>query len=162
MPDLIHAALSSPSPAYSAYLPMVAANRRPIWPTESPTPTPTPTSLPYEESPFGFHPASVDKPDYPDNGFVDAQYIGIRWHRPPLYAYWFLIQPNLNDPTYDWVSLDRQYGSVPSGIHILGNIAPENPHHPQGYMLSGSYLPVDEAKYAAFVRATVERYDGDG
>jgi len=116
----------------------------------------------FDDSPFGFHPASVERAGYADNGFIDAQYLGIRWHRPPVYAYWFLIQPNLNDSTYDWALHDRQYGSTPPGIHILANIAPENPHHPEGYTLPGSFLPVDEKKYAAFVRATVERYDGDG
>ncbi len=115
-----------------------------------------------EDSPFGFHPASVAVPGYPDNGFVDAEYIGVRWHRPPVYAYWFLIQPNLNDPTYEWTLHDRQYGSVPPGIRILANIAPDHPRFSHGYTLPQSYIPVDEEKYAVFVRATVERYDGDG
>lgn len=119
-------------------------------------------TLPFEDSPFGFHPASVAVPGYPDNGFIDAQYIGIRWHRPPVYAYWFLIQPDLNDPTYDWTLHDRQYGSVPPSIRILANIAPDHPRFSHGYTLSQSYIPVDEERYAAFVRATVERYDGDG
>lgn len=117
----------------------------------------------YADSPFGFHPASVYAPGYPDNGFVDAQTIGVRWHRPPAYAFWFAIQPDLNDSTYDWTSHDQQYGSVrQSGIHILANIAPDHPRVPHGYTLPGSYIPIDEAKYVAFVRATVERYDGDG
>jgi hypothetical protein len=42
----------------------------------------------------------------------------------------------------------------------LGNITvgPES----EGYSLPGSYLPVDTPAYQAFVRATIERYDGDG
>jgi hypothetical protein len=70
----------------------------------------TEDTLPFEDSPFGFHPAGVERAGYPDNGFIDAQYIGVRWHRPPVYAYWFLIQPDLSDPTYEWTLHDR--GSV--------------------------------------------------
>jgi len=114
--------------------------------------------LPYESSPFGFHPASVG--GVPNLSFAGAQDIGVRWHRPPVYAFWFLIQPDLGSPTYNWTFHDAQYGAVPAGINILANITvgPES----EGYSRSGSYLPVDNAKYQAFVRATVERYDGDG
>jgi hypothetical protein len=120
------------------------------------------TTADYEDSPFGFHPANIYKIGYPDNGFVDAQNIGVRWHRPSVYAFWFLIQPSLNDAIYDWTMYDEQYGLVPQGMNILANIAPENPGSPQGYTLQGSYIPVDEEKYSEFVRLTVERYDGDG
>ncbi|NIA29626.1 MAG: T9SS type A sorting domain-containing protein [Actinobacteria bacterium] len=116
----------------------------------------------YKDSPFGFHPANVGIAGYPDNGFIDAENIGVRWHRPSRYAFWFLIQPDLNSPAYDFSLYDYQYSSVPQGINILANIAPENPRFPQGYTLTGSYVPVDIDKYKAFVRATVERYDGDG
>jgi hypothetical protein len=114
--------------------------------------------LPYEASPFGFHPASVGFA--PNLSFTEAQDMAVRWHRPPVYAFWFLIQPNLSNPTYNWAFHDAQYGAVPAGINILANITvgPES----EGYSLPGSYLPVDTAKYQAFVRATVERYDGDG
>ena len=113
-------------------------------------------------SPFGFHPACVSRSGYPDNGHIDATNIGVTWTREGLYAFWFLIQPDLSRPVYDFTLYDRQWGSVPSNIHILGNIAPDHPRDRHGYMLPGSYLPVDETKYTAFVRATVERYDGDG
>jgi predicted esterase len=137
-------------------------------PTSTPTATPTPTStatptlLPYEDSPFGFLPANVNHPDYDYPAFADAQNIGVRWHRPAVAAFWFLIQPDLNDPTYDWSLHDQQYGSVPAGIHILANISPDHWLDTHGYTQSGSYLPVDEVKYRAFVRATVDRYNGDG
>jgi hypothetical protein len=120
---------------------------------------PPPTPLPYESSPFGFHPASVGF--IPNLSFAQAQDIGVRWHRPPVYAYWFLIQPDLNSPAYDWTFHNAQYEAVPGGINILANIAPQG-HIEEGYTLPGSYLPVDDAKYQAFVRAAVERYDGDG
>ncbi|MFQ6059023.1 MAG: hypothetical protein ACE5MB_09130, partial [Anaerolineae bacterium] len=119
--------------------------------------TPLTETLPYEDSPFGFHPADVPGPD----PFAEAQNMGIRWHRPGLYAFWFLVQPDLNNPTYDWTPLDRQYGAVPAGINILANVDVE-PLVPQGRRRPGSWLPVDQAAYTAFVRAAVERYDGDG
>lgn len=49
----------------------------------------------------------------------------------------------------------------PRRMHILGNIAPQGIAD-EGYCLPNSYFPIDEQKYIAFVRATVERYDGDG
>ncbi|MFV2071792.1 MAG: hypothetical protein ACC742_03960 [Thermoanaerobaculales bacterium] len=113
-------------------------------------------------SPFGFHPAGVFKPGYPNNGFVDAENIGVRWHRPPIYAFWSVVQPDTGDATLDFSLYDHQYSAVPQGIGILANIAPDNPRFPQGYTLTDSYIPVDIDKYKTFVRATVERYDGDG
>ena len=113
------------------------------------------------ESPFGFRPASVAAVGYPDNGFTDAQTIGVRWHRPPLYAMWALVQPTLGSSTYSWGLLDQQYGSVPDDIRILANITPQA-SVTQGRCLPGSWKPVDDVQYAAFVGAVIERYDGDG
>ncbi len=113
-----------------------------------------PLAAPDRSSPFGLHPASVFVPGYPDNGFVDAETIGVRWHRPPVYAFWFLVQPDLSRDELDFSLLDRQYGEVPAGISTLANIAPENPVQPEGRTVAGTYLPVDEAAYRAFVRAT--------
>lgn len=117
---------------------------------------------PDRSSVFGFHPAGVCLSGYPASGFSDAENIGVRWHRPPVYAFWFLVQPDLNQERLDFSFLDQQYGAVPAGINILANIAPESPEHPEGRTIPGTYLPVDEAAYRSFVRATVERYDGDG
>lgn len=114
-----------------------------------------------EDSPFGFHPATAIKPGYPDNGFMDAENIGVRWHRSSVYVFWFTVQPDLGQQVYDFSSYDVRFGNVPQGVHILANIGPEA-QTPLGYTISGTYLPVDETAYAAFVRAVVERYDGDG
>ena len=113
------------------------------------------------ESPFGFHPAGVFEPGYQDNGYLDAQSIGVRWTREGIYAFWFLVQPNLNQQVYDFTLYDRQWLAVPEGINILANIAPQG-HLDEGRCLPGSWIPVDLAEYVAFVEATVERYDGDG
>ena len=113
------------------------------------------------ESPFGFHPAVVSKIGYTASGYGDAQNIGVAWTREGLYAFWFKVQPNISQPTYTFADYDRQWRAVPSNMRILGNISPQ-PTNAQGYCLPNSYVPKDELMYAAFVKATVERYDGDG
>jgi hypothetical protein len=45
-------------------------------------------------------------------------------------------------------------------MRILANIAPQGPVD-EGRCLANSYFPVDEQKYAAFVKAMVQRYSGD-
>jgi len=112
-------------------------------------------------SPFGFHPALVNKTGYATDGYFDAQNIGVGWTRPSLYAFWFKVQPDVNNPSYYWEDYDSLYGEVPEDINILANIAPQGPID-EGHCLPGSFLPIDAAKYISFVKATVERYDGDG
>jgi len=112
-------------------------------------------------SPFGSHPASVYRRGYRENPFADAMNIGIRWTREKLYAYWFLIQKDLDKNIYDFSLLDKQFGRIPRGMKILANIAPQGLID-EGRCVSGSWLPINEAKYEDFVQTTVERYDGDG
>ncbi|MBI5074430.1 MAG: Ig-like domain-containing protein [Nitrospirae bacterium] len=112
------------------------------------------------ESPFGFHPASVEKQGYTNNGYGDAQNIGVTWTRDGVYAFWFLVQPDLASEAYDFTKYDKQWSRVPSGTHILANISPQGPID-EGRCLAGSYFPVDEQKYVAFVKAVVRRYGGD-
>ena len=114
-----------------------------------------------EGSPFGFHPALAAKIGYADNGYKDAQTIGVKWTREGVYAFWFKVQPDLNKQVYDFSLYDQQWSKVPKSMRILGNIAPQGIAD-LGYCRPNSYLPVDEQKYIAFVKATVERYDGDG
>lgn len=61
------------------------------------------------ESPFGFHPASVAKQGYNNNGYGDASNIGVKWTRDGVYAYWFLVQPDLASQTYDFTQYDNQW-----------------------------------------------------
>ncbi|MBI5846564.1 MAG: Ig-like domain-containing protein, partial [Nitrospirae bacterium] len=112
------------------------------------------------ESPFGFHPASVAKQGYTSNGYGDASNIGVKWTRDGVYAYWFLVQPDLASEAYDFTRYDQQWSRVPAGMNILANIAPQGPID-EGRCLAGSYFPVDEQKYVAFVKALVRRYGGD-
>ena len=115
----------------------------------------------YEESPFGFHPAQTTLPGYADNGHHDAKTIGVRWTRPMIYATWTSIQPNLEQQVYDFSVYDPWVTNVPTPIRILANIAPEF-HQQNERCENGTWVPIDIPKYAAFVKATVERYDGDG
>lgn len=116
---------------------------------------------PSSESPFGFHPAEISKPGYPGNGFVDAQNIGVKWTRQGLYAFWFIVQPDLGDPTYDFTLYDKLYGNIPTDISILANIAPQGPID-EGRCITDTWIPTNVGQYTTFVTATVERYDGDG
>ncbi|MBI5869449.1 MAG: hypothetical protein HZB44_00595 [Actinobacteria bacterium] len=114
------------------------------------------------ESPFGIHPASMGGGrGGTGDSFATASDMGVGWAREGVYAFWFLIQPNLDSSRYDFSLHDKQWGSVPANIRILGNIAPQGPRD-EGRCLKGFFMPVDEARYSAFVRATIERYDGDG
>jgi hypothetical protein len=123
------------------------------------TPTPTVRDLALE-SPFGFHPAEVSKPGYDNNGYGDAENIGVKWTRPGIYAFWFIVQPDLTVQEYDFSDYDQQWSAIPASMTILANISPGPTS--EGRVLPGSYLPINEAQYIAFVKATVERYDGDG
>lgn len=120
-----------------------------------------PAAGPDQGSPFGFHPASVSQRGYAASGFQDAESIGVGWSREGVYAFWFLIQPDLSRPEYDFSLYDRQWGAVPEGMNILANLAPQ-PREDKGRLVPGTWQPVDEASYRGFVIATVERYDGDG
>jgi len=116
----------------------------------------------YWESPFGFHPASITVGGYPRSPFWDAEQIGIRWHRPPLYAFWFIVQPDTADTTLFFGKYDTLYGQVPQGIRILANITvlPGRYSLPDSnnWRIPGTYLPSDSAKYVRFVQAAVSRY----
>jgi hypothetical protein len=114
-----------------------------------------------QESPFGMHPAFVIYPGSFKNPYEEAQDIGVKWHRPIVGVHWVLAQPELDDPRFDFRIYDRDLGNVPPGIHIMANIAPELDLH-ERRSKRGSYLPIDEEKYKGFVKAAVERYDGDG
>ncbi len=119
----------------------------------SATPAVNPLST-TEDSPFGFCPASVAHAGYNNNGYGDAQNIGVKWTRGSVYAYWFLVQPDRTKPQYDFSLYDRQWSAVPHGMQILANIAPQGPID-EGYCLPNSYLPIDTDEYIAFVKAVI-------
>jgi len=114
------------------------------------------------DSPFGFHPAAIVEPGYPANGYIDAKEIGIKWYRPGTNLFWFKVQPDLDSTEYDFTFYDRKFGLIPEDSGVLANIAPETQDSDQGRLLEGSWMPINMAQYEDFVKASVERYDGDG
>jgi hypothetical protein len=119
--------------------------------------THTSQRLPFEDSPFGFHPADVplDISRYP---FGPASEIGVRWHRPTVYAFWFRVKSSDEKTSagFRWDKTDATAARLPPGMHILWNLSA------RGQTVSGSWLPRDPKAYCDYVRAVVERYDGDG
>jgi hypothetical protein len=110
--------------------------------------------LPFQDSPFGSHPASVP----PDVGQGDpwacAREIGVRWHRPVVYAFWFMCQDD-SATTFRWDRLDASVRGVPKGTNVLWNLSARSRTHPS------SFLPRDMQGYRDYVQAVVERYDGN-
>ncbi|MEK7233303.1 MAG: hypothetical protein AAB268_05780 [Elusimicrobiota bacterium] len=136
--------------------------REPVYVIDGATSLPSP--VPAAASPFGFHPAAIPDPKDP---FGPAREIGIRWHRG-LYAYWILVQPTQEDidrGVFHWEQNDREWGAVPESMAIFANIGlPERSQarDPGNPRLSGWRLNQPEEAYIRFVKAAVERYDGDG
>lgn len=116
-----------------------------------------------KDSPFGMHPAYImpSGQGYSEKSFQDALNLGVKWHRPSMYMVWPAVQKDLNSQNYDFSRYDKYYGEVPSEINIFANITSRIKQESE-YTLAGSFLPVDEQKYLNFVKAVVERYDGDG
>ncbi|MBP7732809.1 MAG: hypothetical protein KA140_03480 [Caldisericia bacterium] len=115
------------------------------------------------DSPFGMHPASMSYSQQDARSFQAAQLMNVGWHRPHVYAFQFLIQKDIKKPEYDFKMHDNLYGKVPAGLRIIANITADiADERSNGYFKKNTYLPVDEDAYSAFVKAVVERYDGDG
>lgn len=122
---------------------------------------------PYDRNPFGMIGAEIGAtdtdPPYANPGYSDAVNLGVHWNRTGrLYAYFWSIDANLQQPpAYNWAALDAHVQSVPSTIRPFGNLIPYNEFN-YSRVLPGTYFPRDEQRYRSFVRAVVERYDGDG
>lgn len=114
-------------------------------------------------SPFGMHPASMSYRNQDLKSFEAAKLMNVGWHRPHVYAFQFLIQKDISKPVYDFAMHDNLYGFVPQGMRIIANITADvDGQNNHGYTLKDSYIPKDENAYMGFVKAVVERYDGDG
>jgi len=118
-----------------------------------------------KESPFGSHPAIVIPPfEYGINNPYDiAVDLGIKWDRSIMFI-WTLTQPDLTQQKYLWRH-DRQLRDVPDDMHLVANILIGDPErdskYPQ-YAEEKSFLPRNVPAYRQFVKAVVERHDGDG
>jgi len=76
-----------------------------------------------------------------------------------VYAFWFLCQAGGEDRArapFRWDKLDKSVRNVPKGINVLWNLSARFRTRPR------SFLPRDLEGYRSYVRAVVERYDGDG
>ncbi|HID76037.1 MAG TPA: hypothetical protein EYP56_08580 [Planctomycetaceae bacterium] len=116
-------------------------------------------SLLFEDSPFGFHPARVPPDVSGGDPWAPARDMGVHWHRPVVYAFWFRCQPTDGDRAkglFRWDRLDRSVQDVPPHINVLWNLSARFATRP------GSFLPRDVEGYKKYVAAVVERYDGDG
>ena len=121
------------------------------------------------DSPFGFHtarafPTSLGEKITPEidgiNFYEDAEYIGVAWERPGLYCHWIIIQPTKKDienGIFHWRANDDTYKQIPENMCILGNIG-----LPERVRDNSWELTESESDYITFVKAVVERYDGDG
>lgn len=133
-----------------------------------------------EDSPFGFHPAKVrgDRRDRDTDPYRYAKDIGIKWDRCGLYFMWCIVQKSILGTDLHWSPYDAYFRGLPEGMRPLKNITVAHANminertfvrpgrEPDfdvwEFVQKGSYLPSDEDEYRAFVRAAVERYDGDG
>lgn len=115
------------------------------------------------DSPFGMHPASMSYSVQDDKSFVAAKLMNVGWHRPHVYAFQFLIQKDIKKQAYDFKMHDNLYGKVPVSLKIIANVTADIADtRNNGYFKKNTYIPVDEHAYTEFVKAVVERYDGDG
>ncbi len=151
----------------------VELTNEPIWIIEGGLPKTK--KLKVNDSPFGFHPASINDRDY-----SYAQDIGVAWDRGGLYIMWVLAQPDLTKD-YDWQRFDKYFKILPYGIRPFKNITVAHDgmvnvkgrRSPPGkarrkeidlsqHLEGTTYRPKDKNAYSAWVKAAVERYDGDG
>lgn len=137
-----------------------------------------------ESSPFGIHPAYTYKQARIDRkqlnwlivkpqkflfDYTNSLDIGVKWHRPEIYALWDIVQKSDSDiekGVFNWETTDYVYGSVPEGINIIANIEVAESRtlkkefpFPKTFRFKTGFL---EEKYINFVKKLVERYDGDG
>jgi hypothetical protein len=90
---------------------------------------------------------------------------GAAWVRVPIV--WRVIEPEkTTPPTYDWTSTDQRVQALTSipGVNVILTIE-FNPAWAAHYGENGPNGPIKQSelpRFATFVQAAVERYDGDG
>ena len=152
----------------------VKLSDEPLWIIEGDLPNNK--SLTTEESPFGFHPATAWQ-----NSYEYAEHIGVVWDRGGLYLFWVLCEPEPGSGNYEWFMCDNYFREIKPGFEPLKNITvahdhmlniPGRPSPPSlgdrpsidvsNHVEGTTYRPSDEEAYSKWVKAAVERYDGDG
>lgn len=117
------------------------------------------------DSPFGLQPAVVVPPfEYGIiNPYDFAVDLGANWDRSLIFI-WTLAQPDLAKEEFLWPQ-DRQLRDVPQSMNLVANILigdPEIDAKYYNYAKEKSFLPKNIPAYRRFIKALVERYDGDG
>lgn len=128
--------------------------------TWTPGPTATPGPSPTAAVLDGIFGAQAYQGDFEPlwDGTLSAA--GVRWVR--VEAFWRVIEPaDTMPPTYDWRALD----TMVEGIRVGGMKPLVVVYTKPAWAASQSCGPIDKApldRYADFIGALVERYDGDG
>jgi hypothetical protein len=94
--------------------------------------------------------------------YSHVQDIGGKWIRPGIDITWPLVQPtpdHVEKGVYEWAVVDNLYGRVPRGVNALANICVGQGTKPGTWEFVNEYV---EKRYLQYVKAIVERYDGDG
>ena len=94
--------------------------------------------------------------------YSHVQDIGSKWIRPGIDITWPLVQPtpdHVEKGVYEWAVVDNLYGRVPPGVNALANICVGQGTKPGTWKFVNKYV---EERYLQYVKAIVERYDGDG
>ncbi len=132
------------------------------------------TAVEYYKNPFGAHPAFISinhtmeknrkQPSEADLDYTYGLDLGLGWNRPGYYLFWNLIQKtdsDLENGNFNWSENDFLYASNPEEMNLFVNIGGMEIRmtEPHTFTFKSKYY---EDKYTEFVKAAVERYDGDG
>ena len=118
---------------------------------------------PMPSSAFGLHPTGIFRQGYKNNGHADAIQIGAKWSRIGQYAFWSLGQPELNSQTYDFSETGGRWGNAQSRLDYPGKRRTAARRTMSRFAISpGRTCPSIPTDRPPLLRATVERYDGDG
>jgi len=122
-------------------------------------------TMDYEDSPFGWNPA---KP------YKYAGDLGVRWTRPFGYFFWWSVQPDINKKEYyfardfdggknNLLNVDKDLRIMPEGMYGMGliaiNLLSDSVEHRR--TSENSWAPINKEAYSDYIKALVERYDGD-
>ena len=144
-----------------------------FWPGPNSTINPPTANNPgnYEDSPFGGMAGVFQSINNHLNGdYSYAQDMGVKWYRVVPFFYWEFIDQQANGH-YNFkeffepnkgvrVNFDQEFTEIPVGIHTVANIATFVEYSAlNGAVTFASFE--NNQQYKNFVKALVERYDGD-
>ncbi len=122
-----------------------------------------------EPGPQGQFPAFALGVEYMEQGLASAfTPTGVRWAKTRLEAFqWGAIEPNAplaGVHTYDWACTDEAVRSYQQAgmVSIQSYLGSKSPWGSKAFLADHMPRPEYVADYQAWVRALIERYDGDG